>query len=315
MRTVKKSYQSILVANEKLAGLNSALAKSSMLEHYSGAKLTLLEVIYDSLEKEADDVLPRAEKDRLINAYMAAERYALAEMAKCYESKVASLETQVSWSESRELGICRFAIQHQVDLIITPQDTGDSLLETFRNLPIHRLLAHAACPVLVSKVHSWDDTKAILACVDVSDREHQALNRSIVNNGVLMAELLGIPLHILNVAPLPQLSLGRFSSSFDVIAMQKRLLESRETALQRLQASVTGSSSEVFYHLKAGHLIGEIRSLADNIGADIVVMGTACREGLRRFLIGNSAEAVLHRIDADLLCVKENPLEHTEYAD
>jgi universal stress protein E len=312
---VKKSYQSILIANEKLEGLNSALAKSAMLEHYSGAKLTLLEVIYDALEKEADDVLPRFEKDRLINAYMAAERHALAEMAKCYESKVASLDTAIAWSESRELGICRFAIQHQVDLIIRPQDPDHSPLETFRDSSIHRLLAHAACPVLVSKVNKWDNSNAILACVDVSDHDHQALNESIVNNGVLMAELLGVPLHILNVAPLPPLSLGRFSSTFDVSAMQERLLETRKIELQRLQASVTGSSSEVIYHLKAGHLIGEIKTLAESIGADIVVMGTACREGMRRFLIGNSAEAVLHRIDADLLCVKENPLQHTEYAD
>ena len=42
-------------------------------------------------------------------------------------------------------------------------------------------------------------------------------------------------------------------------------------------------------------------------------LGTVSCENLRWFLIGPSAEALLHLLNTDLLCVKENPLEHTEY--
>lgn len=315
MAIQQQAYQSILVANEEFTGLDAALAKAALVEHYSGAELTLLEVIYDALEKQPDKVLPKSEKEQLINAFMTAERHALDEMANRYTEKVASLKTAVSWSESREVGICRYAIQHRMDLIIKPLDPDHFSLDTLWHSSAHRLLAYAACPVLISKVPNWENNKAILACVDVSDSAHRILNESIVRHAASLAELLGVPLHILNVAPLPQLSLGRFSSTFNLAATQDRMYVNREEEMLRLRLSQLGDASDVICHLKTGSLVEEIRSLARLVSADVVVMGTASREGLRRFLIGNSAEAVLHRIDADLLCIKENWLEHTEYGD
>lgn len=312
---MKQRYRSILVANERLSGLDVAVDKAAILEHYSGASLTLLEVIYDALEKEPDKILPRADKDRLIKAYIAAERHALSELAAGYSEKVASLETAVGWSESREVGICRYAIRHHMDLIIKPLDPDRSLLEEIHQSSIHRLFAHAPCPVLISKVPSWTENQSILACVDVSDSAHCELNKNIVLNALSLAELLGVPLHLLNVVAAPQLSLGQFSSSFDVMAIQRKMIASREQALAQLRESLTDSTSEVLCHVKSGSLVTEVKSIAEDIGTNIIVMGTAGREGVRRFLIGNSAESLINRVNLDLLCVKENPLEHTEYGD
>lgn len=309
------AYQSILIANEDLVGLKPALSKAALLEHYSGAELTLLEVIYDDLEKESDSILPRTEKEQLISAYMNAERHSLKELASNYGEKVGTLNVAVNWSEGRELGICRYALQHHADLIVKPLDTNRSIPDMFHHSSVHRLLAYAACPVLVSQVPNWDDNKAVLACVDVSDSEHIPLNESIVQQAWSLAQLLSVPLHLLNVAPLPQLSLGRFSSTFDVSAMQARMLTSREQEMQRLKATLKGSSNDIRIHIKSGSLVNEVRSLVDVIKTKIVVMGTASREGLRRFLIGNAAESVLYRLATDMLLVKENWLEHTEYGD
>lgn len=309
------AYQSILIANENLIGLKSALDKAAVLEHYSGAELTLLEAIYDDLEKESDSILPRSEKEQLIAAYMKAERHSLAELANNYGEKVNALNVAVSWSEDRELGICRYALKHHADLIIKPLDTSRSIGDMFHHSSVHRLLAYAACPVLVSQVSSWDNNKSVLACVDVSDSGHISLNESIVQQAWSLATLLNVPLHLLNVAPLPQLSLGQFSSTFDVSAMQERMLASRGQEMQRLKAGVKSASKDINIHIKSGSLVNEVRSLVDDIGANIVVMGTASREGLRRFLIGNSAESVLYRLATDMLFVKENWLDGTEYGD
>ena len=37
---------------------------------------------------------------------------------------------------------------------------------------------------------------------------------------------------------------------------------------------------------------------------DLVVMGTVSREGVSGFLVGNTAERLLHRLDCSLLTVK-----------
>ena len=310
-----QTYQSILVANDELAGLDAALSKAAQLEHYSGAEVTLLEVIYDELEKESDEVLPRAEKERLIHAYIAAEKQALTGVANCQQSKVASLNTAVSWSEHREIGICKYALQHHVDLIIKPGSSKRLPLATIRDTSTHRMLAHAACPVLISNLPEWDAKAPVLACLDVSDVQHDALNERIARNGLMLAELLGAPLHLVTVAPAPALLLGRFSSTYDIHAMQEQMTADRTQRLQKLRPSLENASCRIETHVRHGHLVGEIKSLVDELGACILVMGAASREGLQRFFIGNAAESILQHVTIDVLCVRENPMQHTEYGD
>ncbi len=297
-------YQKILIANEELQDLDVAMEKAALLEHYSGAELLLHEVIYDELEKESDELLPRAEKNRLIDAYMAAERHALEQLAKRFDQRVASITANVGWGESRELEICRYAQQHFADLIIKPMKTETSLKEMLLHPTEHRLLAHAPCPVLLSRLPNWHNSSAVVACVDLADTSHQALNQRIILNARQLAELLGLSLHLLNVVSKPQLSLGRYPASYDPLAAHDKILASRKMLMQLELNSLRNANCEVHGHVKVGRLVDEIRTLADHVGADVVVMGTASREGLRRFLIGNSAEVVLSRLPKDLLCVR-----------
>jgi universal stress protein E len=47
-----------------------------------------------------------------------------------------------------------------------------------------------------------------------------------------------------------------------------------------------------------------IQHVADDTRADIVVMGALARSGLKRLLIGNTAERMLDRLNCDVLIVK-----------
>ena len=57
-------------------------------------------------------------------------------------------------------------------------------------------------------------------------------------------------------------------------------------------------------HLIARHASDAIEQAAAQIRSDIVVMGAVARSGLRRLLIGNTAERVLDHLPCDLLVVK-----------
>jgi universal stress protein E len=57
-------------------------------------------------------------------------------------------------------------------------------------------------------------------------------------------------------------------------------------------------------HLIGGHPADAIKQAVADTGADIVVMGSLCRSGLRRLLIGNTADKLLYRLPCDLLLVK-----------
>ena len=57
-------------------------------------------------------------------------------------------------------------------------------------------------------------------------------------------------------------------------------------------------------HLLKGDAAGVISGLAKKTGAELVVMGTVARTGIPGFLIGNTAERILHELDCSVLTVK-----------
>ena len=56
-------------------------------------------------------------------------------------------------------------------------------------------------------------------------------------------------------------------------------------------------------HIKMGHPATEIRSAAEELQTDLIVMGTHGRHGLGR-LLGSTANAVLHGVPCNVLVVK-----------
>ena len=57
-------------------------------------------------------------------------------------------------------------------------------------------------------------------------------------------------------------------------------------------------------HLLQGSPRKEIPALAEEIKADLVVMGTVARTGIPGFFMGNTAETILNKLDCSALAVK-----------
>ena len=76
------------------------------------------------------------------------------------------------------------------------------------------------------------------------------------------------------------------------------------TKLQTLGASFDVNSDDIY--VRMGTPAAEIRSLADELGADLIVVGTHGRHGLG-LLLGSTANAVLHGVACDVLVVKIHP--------
>jgi universal stress protein E len=57
-------------------------------------------------------------------------------------------------------------------------------------------------------------------------------------------------------------------------------------------------------HVVARHVPDAIEEIAGECGSAIVVMGAVSRSGLKRLLIGNTAERVLNHLACDILVVK-----------
>ena len=57
-------------------------------------------------------------------------------------------------------------------------------------------------------------------------------------------------------------------------------------------------------HLSKGDARNVIPELAQELHADLVVMGTVARTGIPGLLIGNTAESILDQLDCSVLAVK-----------
>jgi nucleotide-binding universal stress UspA family protein len=75
-------------------------------------------------------------------------------------------------------------------------------------------------------------------------------------------------------------------------------------ALDQLLQAPYANADDIHLHLHHGSSVSVIRSVADEIEADLMVMGTVCRTGAAGFLIGNTAETVIPDLTCSLLAVK-----------
>lgn len=190
--------------------------------------------------------------------------------------------------------IINTADQYAVNVIVKERhsDGQRSLL-----LPIDWLiLRKAKCAVLMlSHNHQWKDEKVLLAInAAPEDRVHDALNHYIAEVGKRFVDTFDCPVEIVSAYPsMMQSGDAEASTSPEAIAKQYR-----EECL-RLASEYDLSPQEI--HVDAGPAEILISNTAHASNAGLVILGTAARRGLRGWMLGNTAEQILSRLEAGLL--------------
>jgi nucleotide-binding universal stress UspA family protein len=104
-------------------------------------------------------------------------------------------------------------------------------------------------------------------------------------------------------------SLARAATRLVVVHVMEESLVASEGYLASLneqlrQLDGPDRSATVEFHLKEGHAAVEILRMADEIGADLIVMGTHGRTGLRRLLAGSVATTVVRGAHCPVLALR-----------
>ncbi len=109
-------------------------------------------------------------------------------------------------------------------------------------------------------------------------------------------------LHVLHVLAVP-------ASPTAAGVLGTSLLEAGRLALDRATGSARSRcAGRIVGHLAAGDTTREIVQKAANLGADLVLVGTAGRTGLARLALGSVAEQVVRRAGCPVLVVR--PKDH-----
>lgn len=293
-----KKLRRILVACEELKDISGALDKAAYLEHYSGCDIELLEVIWDEVYAEA---LPNAVKESLKKSLLAGEKREMDEVIARSTGKVASLSGKIVWHKHPEQAILAHVEENDIDLLIIVSERH-SLSDTLLTPLDWKLIRQASCPVLICRDQSWQAPSAILAAVDTGDPGQQSLNQEIVLSGRYFASLLDAQLHLVSVYPSMDFTFDpkRGPEAFDVLKAD--MCEIRRSGMQALIGDECGSAK---MHLREGKPAVEIPDLANDLGASVTLIGTHAREGVRKWLLGNTSESAMSRLEGDILVVRD----------
>jgi nucleotide-binding universal stress UspA family protein len=204
---------------------------------------------------------------------------------------------------SPQAAILASAERWQADLIIVGSHGQTSGSDVLLGSVTNSVIRHAHCPVLIVRPSSG--TRRIVAGTDFSDPALPALKAAAEEAKRVRGELTVV--HSLDVvwspAAYPAMAFG--GAPFNISADQIKEVE--VVAKQRLEKCLNELNVSGETLVTTGPAGTALIEVASERKADLIVVGTIGRTGLRRALLGSVAESVAKGASSSVLIVRRHP--------
>ncbi len=173
-----------------------------------------------------------------------------------------------------------------------------------------RLIRKLQCPVWLVKGNEWHEHPFIIAAVDPT-HEHDPsalVDQKIVEAGKALAAMTSGKLLLLHTYQrLVEIS-SRVMKTINPIKLpideiDKKIRESHRRQLDEFATANNVALDDA--HQLPGRTKEILPAFVRSHGADIVIMGAIARTGLKRLILGSTAEQVLDHLPCDILIVRE----------
>ncbi|WP_164104259.1 universal stress protein [Candidatus Laterigemmans baculatus] len=284
--------------------LDVALSRSVQLAIENGATLTLMDVVRP-VPRGGGMISDLASADELEREVVAETRERLLQLASEYSDTGVTFDVVVAIGKPA-VEIIRQVIRGQHDLVVKTASGRRPLVRLFGSV-MTALLRDCPCPVWALKPDVHGAFDCVLAAVDpeAEDEEHRALNLQILELALAICRREDAVLHLVGVWDLwMEPSLRRRAGDAEIDALLVQREQELRAAFEALLEPLRTATDRVELHIRRGVPAETIRTVADEIEADLMVLGTVCRSGVAGFLIGNTAEQVLAEATCSVLAVK-----------
>lgn len=139
--------------------------------------------------------------------------------------------------------------------------------------------------------------KTILVPIDFSTYSEQALDYAL-----MLAGELGATVHLINVIGLPAMGAPEIGLAFSASMIQQVTVENKAALDTLAAARKDGKVGQAL--VRTGDARDVILHVAEELGADMIVMGTHGRRGISRALLGSVAEMVVRNSPVPVLTVR-----------
>ncbi len=274
----------------------AATARGLHLAEEMGLDAEVVAFTYTNLRRlKVDKATGAAVKQQLVNERRASiDRRLAKQLGESHGVKV-----HVVWSEDIYTWVNKRVAGGDYVSVVKSRHRSESLAHISTDW---HLLRECPIPVLLVNRKTWKKGATILATVDLdaTSKSKQKLNQEVVLEARHYAEVLNMPLQVLCVLDVPTLL-----ADLDLIDPKTYAKQRHEELLPVMAdlADKTGLPTKAFT-FKRGPVAQTIVSEAAELKAQLVVMGTVGRKGVKAQVIGNTAEAVLGLLKTDTLTLK-----------
>ncbi|WDQ14849.1 universal stress protein [Rhodopirellula sp. P2] len=282
----------------------TAVSRATDLALENNAKLTLMDVV-KPIPKALGMMTDVAKPEELEKLVAADRRRRLLDLAADYSDTGLTLDVAVAIGDPAT-EITRRVLQEEHDLVVKTAD-GFTAAERFFGSIAKSLLRLCPCPVWLLKPDIHGEFDQVVAAIDVeaANQQHRDLNRQILERAYSIAQRDKAQLHVVAAWQMWMEDSIRRHAGDDAVDLARKDHERKvHQALDELLQAPYADAADVHLHLRQGAPAEVIRSVADEVEADLMVMGTVCRSGIAGILIGNTAETVIPDITCSLLALK-----------
>lgn len=273
-----------------------AVEKAAAIAKATNSKLTLLSCAYNSA---LNNNHPNAEHAR--DAFLSKALEGLETLAQVARGKGVKTSTEAIWEKHAVAGLINYLSGNPADLVLKATHHQSAIQRTFFSQTDWELIRQCSVPLLLCKANAWRSPVMLSAAVDPvghfdhnngSDEKVIACMRSLSDAMDGRMELL----HVYDPTPM-MVYLDQPAINSTEIGDEIR--DQHKLALTELAKKYHFKDEQI--KLEMGSPVQIIPDYLHENDVDIVVMGSASRKGIERWLLGHTAEKVLDRISIDIL--------------
>ncbi len=298
-----QKYKNILVYIDPEQKTQLALTRAaSIIEKQQGGKITLFLCCNNSNLSLKD---PTAQHDETIKKN---EQWLL-ELSKPYTEKNINIQNVILFHHSPFEASIIEVLKNTHDLLIKSTHQH-SMLGAFLFTPDDwNLLRKCPCPVLLVKTHHPQKNGNILCALDAKKQNDKKdlLNDLLIEEAKSLASIFTLNIHLVNAYPTPPANITIELPELNHIEYADKLKKAHQKTLLTYTKKYDLAPQNI--HIEQGIPEHVIANVANEINADLVIIGSLGDSGLLANLLGHTSEQVLDDLNCDLLTLKSEDFE------
>lgn len=298
-----EKYQNLLVVIDPTQEQQKALERAIELAHKNQAKITAFLSIFD-FSYEMTTMLSSEERESMRGSVIDSRSQWIKDIIGTLNASELSIDIKVVWHNRPFEAIIDQVENHGFDLVIKGTHEHDKLKAVIFTPTDWHILRKCPCPVLLVKEHLWPENGNILAAINVGsdEAEHIALNDKITEEAKNLATIINANANLVNSFPGTPVNIAIEIPEFNATEYNDNVKSHHVEAMNEHAMKFGIDQAHTF--VREGLPEDVIENMANELDAELVILGTVGRTGISAALIGNTAEHVIDRLNCDVLALK-----------